>query len=454
MEYSLILEKRRNYIVLFASLVLYTFFIHLSQKMLGFNGLALSLGLLLFIALTPLVYGRYKLLLTLWIVVVPFFEIFRVLEVGGYNLITYFITGLTFPTAIILFWKNILFITKKLPYTKYLLLMLILILLNFLKPSVPFEGIFDIFKNHFITLFIIFCTYFYLKNNPAKYILNLISVYVTLSAATAICQKVTGIGMRLIEGIYRAPGLFGHPNDNAFVIAIYLPLALYLIMSSKTKKQKVWYSVSLTITMLALFVAMAKGTLITVAGMLFIIFLYLPSRIKLKAIVFSILFTGLLIGLDMLLKLNIIQSMISRFQNNTSIEWRFKIWKMIIAHISPFVFFFGDGIGGAYRHLARVNPYEPSAPHCIYLEYFHDYGVLIVTYFLNIFSLGIKFLRESLSKLNSERLYYIAPFLVTFVLLFDAITSNGMNLRTAMNYSWIILTFFYVKLTEGVIESK
>jgi O-antigen ligase len=254
--------------------------------------------------------------------------------------------------------------------------------------------------------------------------------------------------------MYRAPGLTGYPNNNSFLMDIYLPLGLYLLLSAKTLKMKILYGVSIFVCLLALFFSLAKGSILTFGVMLGILFFYLPLKNKLQTL-FTFMVIGILfILMNVFLHLGIIESIILRFNDKSSILWRFKIWHFLISSITPITLLIGNGIGSSKEFLLKVNPMESVASHNMYLEYIYEYGVWGLAYFLNLIILGYKFFKASTLKLIPNNIYYIVPFLITIVILMDAISSNGIGLRSSMNYAWVIITAFYIKLARDKVNIK
>ena len=308
MEYTLLLEKIQRKRILVFGLIVYFLFIIFSSMTLGLKGVILSLGLLFFTILAPLFYGKHKLFLFVWILIIPLIDNFRPILIGDINPFTYFVTGLTFPIAFCLIYKKTGEVTKEIPAVLALMIFELIITANFLRPDTSTFELFNVFKLHLIELFIIFTSYFYFKKNSPEQVFNWINIFTVLNACAAIFQKVTGTFLMLIEGIQRAGGLVGHPNDSAFLINIYLPLGLYMFLNAETKRKKIIWGASVAVNILALILTMTKSGYLAFGLMLCILFFYLPSKMKIRMISSIVFISIIALFLNFSLHLNIIEN--------------------------------------------------------------------------------------------------------------------------------------------------
>lgn len=365
MEYTLQLDKKYKRNILIALILCMGLFVYFTFNTMGIKGYALSTGLIFFTLLAPLFFDKYSFFLFVWILIVPFLDMYRGVLVGNTNVFTYFVTGLTFPVAFILIYRNSHKIIKDFPYIKYLLTLLILILLNFFRPGVHLMEIFNVFKFHFIEIFIIFCIYSYIKekNGCPDKIFKWMAVLAFTNSSFIIFQKLTGMWLKIIEGIPRPAGILGHPVDSGFFTNIFLPIGVYLFLKAETKKQKIFLGITIALCTFSIILSLTKVAYLTLAFSIFIIFLYLPKKHKIN---FMFTVTGLsllFVFLNFILNLGIIENIISRASNTLSWSWRLKIWKSLINNINPVSFFIGNGIGSGSEHIRMFfsgRPYGDS----------------------------------------------------------------------------------------------
>lgn len=458
MEYVVLLEKKQRFRVLIGLLILYSVFILFSFFSFGLYGCALSLGLLFFITLMPILYGRYKLFLFLWILVVPFLDPFRVFLIGGTNPFTYLVTGLTFPVALLLFYKEYFNILKELPFLKYLLFVNIIILLSYFRPYSNLMEIFTVFRFHFLEMFIVFATYFYIKKYSYKTLFNWISILAFINSIFTLFQKVTGIGLSFADGVARPGGIMGHANGNGFFVDIYLPLAFYMFLNAKTKYGKIFLGGNIIFCLFTLIMTMSKSSIIAFVVSLLILFFYLPLKNKIRLLGTIIAFTSIFLIVNFLFNLNIIENIILRLNNQSSFLWRFKIWNALIGNISFSTIFFGNGVESVAHFLQRRFPGEAFASHNLYLQFLYEYGILGLLYLLNFAFIGFKFIKASLKKNYNDRYVYLVPFSVLSSILIISISDVAPNsARTAMYCAWIIIVIFFVKLNsveQNLLKNK
>lgn len=460
MDYLLLIEKENRYKTVIGWVIFFFLFMFLSVYLLGGIGFALSAGLLFFCVLAPLTVGRYKLFMFLWLTVIPFLDPLMIFYVCGINPLTYLVTGLTFPFAILLIYKEFGNVIKIFPFVSYIFVYIIILLLNIFRPSTDIFGLFNEFKFHFIEIFVIFCTIFYLKTHKAETLFKYMGITATINAVVAIFQRVTGIrfniltgeDFNLLEGFLRPRGLTMHANSLALLMNIYLPIGVYLFLNAKNIKEKILYGSSIILCTLALLFTLTKNAYFILALSLAILFYYLPFKNKLKIFFAFIIFFVLFLLLNNILDLKIFESITSRISNNASFEWRLKVWNLLINNINFFTVLWGNGINSSREYLFSLNPTGVNIPHNTYLQTLYDFGIWGILYCLNFLWAAIYFFKKAIKDTGKERYIYIIPFLVALTYLINAITDNiGMN-RVAINFIWVIFVIFYM-YSKGYIKS-
>lgn len=449
MEYILQLEEKQRYRILGIGVALTFLLIMFSFMIMGIYGLVLSAGLLAITFITPLIYGKYKLFLFLWLLIIPCFDNFKPLLIGSTSLVTYLITALSIPFALILFYKELDKVLKELPFIIFIIIFEIIMAFNAFRPGVHPSDVVDVLKN-FIEIFVIFLTFFYLKKESSEILFKWINIFFILNALTAIFQKLTGIGIALVEGVHRVQGLMAGANAFAFVVNIYLPLGFYMFINAKTKKQKIFWGIGVFVNFLALVITFAKTSYMLFGVMLLVLFMYLPFKIKKRMIFSAVGIVAITLMLDQLLNLNIIQQILNRFNNTSSWDWRIKVWGYLVHGLNHFNILIGNGINSSSRYLLSINSVDCPRAHNVYLQMLYEYGVLGVFFYIPFFVLAIKFLKASLSKHLPDKMIYIVPFIISIQIIIDMISSNSVLIRTPMYMAWALLTTFYLRLNSDL----
>jgi len=450
MEYLLELEEKQRYRILGVGVIIATLFIMLSSMFLGMYGFILSTGLIFFILITPLLYGRYKLFLFLWLIVQPFLSIFEgKISHGDINPFTFFITGLSFPFALILFCKEIGIIIKKIPFIAYLIIFEIILSLNAIRPGTSLITNLQLIRFHFIEIFLISITYFYLKNNNScETLFNWMNIFVITNSVVAVFQRLTGIGVVYIDGFSRVQGLVGHPNALGFLINTFLPVTFYMYCNADTKRKKIIWGISLVISIFALILSLSKTSYLIFGLLTFLIYLKSPHKLKIKSLLIAFVSIFIFLIIDASFNLNMIQTITMRFNDNSSLEWRYTVWNYLLANMNFHSYLFGHGTNSVTQYLSSVNPGNPATSHNGYLQLLYEYGITGLVYVIPFFYLFIKSVQNILFKKNilNNKLDNLIILGITFILIVETYMDQSLVNRSIMYFAWVLMTVFYMKV--------
>lgn len=453
MEYILQLEKNHRYKLLIAFMLFMLFGFFFLFQFMGIYGLIFFAALMLFIVVSPLLAGKEKLLLFIWIFLVPVFETLLTFKIGGINPFNYFFTGLTLPIGLYLMNKHMNSSMKEIPFVKYIILLQVIISLNFLRPFLSIIDIFEDFKLYISCVFIIYITYSFLKNNDfeksCKMLFNWINIYIILNGLVALFQRITGIGLMIVETVPRIRGLTAHPNGLGLMTVIYFPLGLYMFLKAKNTKEKIFWGTGLFLSLLALLLSFCKTAIVLLVISFGIFSLVLSNKLKVRIFtgVFA-LFISFMI-LDQILNLGIVVNFLERFNNNSSFTWRLSIWGYILKNMNFGTFLIGNGSKSVESLLAVSNSGIAFSSHNMYLKYLYEYGFWGLIYYLSFITLAIKFLKIYLTKKIKDYEFYIVPFIITLIILIDSFFDPAGQCRVVMNIGWVLLTIFCLKANKG-----
>jgi O-antigen ligase len=448
MEYIIQLEERRRYWLLGIGIFLACLFIFFSNKFLGLYGFALSVGLVFFTLLTPLLYGKYAFFLFLWLVVLPFSSLLPIPNISGIvSPVAYLLTGISFPYVLLMFFQDIEIVVKHIPFVKYLIIFLVVTLFGLFSVNASFISVMQQFRVHILEVFLVALTFFYIRKHDSNKILNWINIVALGNALISIFQKLTGHGIAIIEGIPRVQGFMGHPNSCGFFVNIYLPIGLYLFLKENNKKKKLFYGISILLNILTLVLTLSKTSLLIFGLLLLILFSLLQSRDKIKVVILSLLMTVLFIFVEIFFKLGILNSVMNRFSDQGSLIWRFNTWKLLIDNMTWKSYLIGNGPDSVFYYLISVRPNEASTSHNGYLQLLYEYGILGLSYIYAIISVFIKTTKSILKNNNSTaKTDLLVLFAISMVLLLELSVEQATVCRPIMYSAWTIITIFYLKV--------
>lgn len=410
-------------------------------------------GLLLCILMLPLLIDRYYFFIFLWLFIVPIFDTFQAVQIAGTNPVVFVITGLTVPFACFLIGRDLHAVIYRFPFVSYLLLFDLILFLNIFRPNTGKDALIEFLK-FFIEIFIVFCVIKYTEKGQAKKLASHLGVFITLNSIIAILQRITGIGLRVIEGLPRIQGLVGHPNVLAFLNVLYLPFAFYQMIHAEDKRSRRNWLVSIGICLLALILTMCKSVIAAFVLQLVVLFLFLPRRIKLYIVIALITFVIILVAADFLIGNTLFEQFTNRLNNNDSWEWRLKVWGWLMADIDLKNIWIGHGMDAAQYYLKSVQPTEPFFVHNVYLQMLYDQGLTSLLFIAALGQPFFKFSLHLLRKNDSKKIISVLALLTLFPVFMNMAADNSVFLRTPMSFFWVFMVYFYLWNNQELQSEK
>jgi hypothetical protein len=423
-----------------AAVVALYFLALLKFGVLGFMGLT---GILFMVLLTPLLMNRYWFFLVLWQFISPVFDNMRTLLVAGTNPVIFLITGITVPFAFYLILRDSFSTMKALPFLGFLMAFNLVIFINLFRPEaepgVLLEGL-----KLTIEIFIIICGYHEIRSGRARRLFQGINLFMLLNSCIAIFQRVTGIGMTVIEGLPRVGGLVGHPNCLAFVNVLYIPFGIYQYLQADTKKERLFWLAGVLISALALILTLCKNVIFCGLLQLFVLFFFLPNRLKIRLGLAVLTAMFIFLGLDALFHLGFQDQFTDRMNNSDSMVWRLKIWGYLLSLIDLPGLLLGHGVNAARALIHMVDSRGSDYVHNAYLQLLYDYGVSGLFYLMAFLQPTWHFAQKFLKSKDTVKLRAMMPLLVLGAIWINMASDNSVFLRTPMSFAWLILSYFYL----------
>ncbi len=430
----------RYWQLMMLGLVALACFTLLKFGVLGFIGL---IGIVLMVLLTPLLLNRYWFFLVLWQFISPVFDNMRTLLVAGTNPVIFLITGITVPFAFYLILRDSFSTLKALPFLGFLMAFNGVIFVNLFRPDaepgVLLEGL-----KLTIEIFIILCGYHEIRSGRAQRLFQGVNLFMLINSVIAIFQRVTGIGMTLIEGLPRVGGLVGHPNCLAFVNVLYIPFGIYQYLQAENQKERLFWLSGVLVSALALLLTLCKNVIFCGVLQLFILFFFLPNRLKIR-LGLAVLFASLLfLGLDSLFHLGFQDQFADRMNNSDSMVWRLKIWGYLLSLIDLPGLLLGHGVNAARALIHMVDSRGSDYVHNAYLQLMYDYGISGLFYLMAFLQPTWHFSQRFFKAENAVKLSAMMPLLILGAIWINMASDNSVFLRTPMSFAWLMLSYFYL----------
>lgn len=421
-------------------LVAFYCFTLLKFGVLGFIGLT---GIVLMVLLTPLLINRYWFFLVLWQFISPVFDNMRTLLVAGTNPVIFLITGITVPFAFYLILRDSFSTLKALPFLGFLMAFNLIIFLNLFRPEaepgVLLEGL-----KLTIEIFIILCGYHEIRSGRAQRLFQGVNLFMLFNSVIAIFQRVTGIGMTLIEGLPRVGGLVGHPNCLAFVNVLYIPFGIYQYLQAENQKERLFWLSGVLVSALALLLTLCKNVIFCEVLQLFILFFFLQNRLKIRLGLAVLVASLLFFGLDSLFHLGFQDQFTDRMNNSDSMVWRLKIWGYLLSLIDLPGLLLGHGVNAACALIHMVDSRGSDYVHNAYLQLMYDYGMSGLFYLMAFLQPTWHFGQRFFKAENAIKLSAMIPLLILGAIWINMASDNSVFLRTPMSFAWLMLSYFYL----------
>ncbi|MDD3149376.1 MAG: O-antigen ligase family protein [Candidatus Gastranaerophilales bacterium] len=408
----------------------------------GVKGLLLSLVVAVGSVIVPYLYNKPEYFLFFSLFIYPFT---RLLPLDNKFILTGCLYTLAMPCAIWLFFKTFSSISKNLKFLVPMMLYSGLVLLSMFNVNSSMIEVLKEFGRTFYAIFIILALCNYLQENKHKIFdfCKYISYMLNTIALIAVFQYITKTGGFVVEGVFRARGTFFNFNEYGYIISIFIAFALFMLLQAKEKKERIYWVGTIGLNLIALLATMSKTSLVNTALVFGIIAFALPWKRKIQFIGISAILAPIL--LLYFRHTGMLNTIIQRFSDNTSLFWRFEIWGMLQNMISQGNFLLGEGANASREFLQLVVPLgESFAPHNIYLETIYNYGIIsfipFILVFLLVFLKGIQILKSDLP----NKIAGISIIAVITVTLIQNFVSNAFYDRSVNVIFWGILALLIV----------
>lgn len=410
----------------------------------GMPGIFALSALIIMIVALPLLMDRYSFYLFLWLLISPAFDNMRGLLIAGTNPVVFIMTGITLPFAIILVFRAFKTVIRQVPFIVYLGLFNLVLFLNLLRPNLESGALLECIRL-FIEIFIIFCGYQEIKSRRAKRLFSMVNGFIILNSLVAFFQRITGVGMIVVEGLPRVGGLVGHPNCLAFVNVLYIPFAIYQVVNVKNSNEKKRWLAGVVICAIALLMTLCKNVILTFLLQAGILFLFLPVKIKIRVLAtvgigFLIFLTG-----NAVFNWHFTEHLFNRANNNASLIWRFKVWGYILSSVDQANIWVGHGVNATKGLIAMIDSRGSSYAHNAYLQLLYDYGLTGFFLLMAFIDPAIRFIGFFIAARPGHRFNQLIPLLILLAIFTNMASDNSVFLRTPMVFAWLFLVHLYMQ---------
>lgn len=360
--------------------------------------------------------------------------------------LSFFIVGIP---ALFLLLKHFKTITAEMPYLKWLMIFNIIVIFyyffhssHFMNPNntvatyMTASRIFLLDLSYTTLLGSI--AYFSFKLHPNKdrlydYISRIIIFSSIIESVITLCGYPFGLFSRFIEGYHRAQGFTLHPNELAFLNAIYILFMVGLInyrttFSKQTSLSLKWVVAALALAIATFILALSKNAIACLALMiiLYVTAFSIYTR-NLRPLGYLLCISLLLPVIIMLYcsftEVNLLDMFQDRMGDSRSFEWRLNVWGNILSSMNLKTLLIGNGLGSTdefiYQMFSTLYADETNVfrTHNFTLQLLFEMGslglsyyIIYIVYFKNAFSRLKKMNRSQVSLLLAGMaiaLYYL-----------------------------------------------
>jgi O-antigen ligase len=407
---------------------------------LGLKGLFAGIALLILALYAPLSYRKTGFMLFISIFLYP---LSRILSGEGKMGITVALYTICLPCLTWIILKNFNKF-KEIPFFLYPMIFYMgIVVLNLLRPHAEVTDFVREFGRDFFALFIVLGAFEFVKQDARnlKKFIFWVNGIMNVLALISVGQYVTKIGGIVIEGYYRVRGTFTNSNDYAFILAVFLCFAFAMFLISEIPRQKFYWIATIGLNSLVLVATFSKTSIVNTVFAMAIIAWFLPLKTKIRLFA-ALIFSGVALAIFMIYtgSLNLI---IQRFQDNSSLDWRFEIWQHLKAMIFQGNILFGQGIEASRTFLERIMPIDSSnAPHNIYLETWYNFGLVgLVSFIMTFVFLALRGMTMIFSGKEPVKNKIIGTAIlgITFIALVQNSFSNAYYDRAGNIIFWAIV---------------
>lgn len=372
-----------------------------------------------------------------------------------------FLSGLTVPTLLLLFYLPTKQALRRMPALGFLLAFVLWILLGIGIAAIPPAQFLTIWT---INLdFVAVAVLTILVITTRKRLLGLIdlilapSVFISLYGIYGYFTKHGGV-VDSTTSLFRISSIFSDtPPTFAMFLSIIIPLACYRTFTLQGSK-RIFGALLISLFLVTLTLTFTRGAFLSVPGSIIIMVLFLPSK-RMRAGILSAFGTLAAIVALVVTVGNV--PIFSRFLNQdiTTLNGRTYLWQAIIDHFDP-TRLLGYGLSGSDILLTNLRVgfgrgIIATATHNIFLEALYDHGLigvtlLVLTFIALAVSLFIKARRASFD----HRMLFATALAIFFNVLVQSIESNDIWNQSVGIYFWIAMALPFALYWSEVKQQK
>lgn len=270
-----------------------------------------------------------------------------------------------------------------------------------------------------------------------------------------------------LEGLFRFSGIYYHPNLNALYldfISLYL-LGIALYYRTWTKRSFLLPGLGSFFALVGSLFSMSKTSLFSYAVLLVaLLFAYmLLNNISLKRLIGFVLtfaFACFLLSIivNALTDGMLLTTLLSRFEDNGSLEWRLKLWGEIMDGFDVRTLLFGNGLGtavpkviGMRFHVAGDMPDANALNmHNTVLQNVYELGLLGLSSLVGIGFAILDPLRlvKNHDARNKKELYFLISLQAIITLFYLAYLLVNFNSYIYASIYWLITSVLYAVIIK------
>ncbi|MBV9691381.1 MAG: O-antigen ligase family protein [Ktedonobacteraceae bacterium] len=357
-----------------------------------------------------------------------------------------FLSGLTLPTVLLLFYLPTKEALKRMPALAFLLAFVLWVLLGVGISDIPPTQFFTIWTTYLDYVAVAVVTVFVITTRER--LLRLIDLFLAITVFIC-CYGIYGYFTKhggvvdTSTSLFRISSVFADsPPTLAMFLSIIFPLILYRTFTLQGYKRIFGVLLAL-LSLVTLVLTFSRGAYLSVAGSIIILVLFLPSK-KLKVGILSTFGTLAAIAYLVLTVSHI--PIFSRFLNPdvTTLNGRTYLWQAVIDHFDA-TRLLGYGLKGSDLLLTSVHVgfgrgLIATATHNIFLETLYDHGLIGVTLLVLTFvALAISLLTKVRDTSFDQRMLLAAVLAIFFNVLVQSNESNDIWNQSVGIYFWIAM---------------
>ncbi|MBV8821194.1 MAG: murein biosynthesis integral membrane protein MurJ [Ktedonobacteraceae bacterium] len=357
-----------------------------------------------------------------------------------------FLSGLTLPTVLLLFYLPTKEAFKRMPALAFFLAFVLWVLLGVGISQITPTEFFTIWTTYLDYVAVAVLTIFVITTR--KRLLGVIDLFLAITVFIC-CYGIYGYFTKhggvvdTSTSLFRISSVFADsPPTLAMFLSIIFPLVLYRTFTLQGYKRVFGVLLAL-LSLVTLVLTFSRGAYLSVAGSMIILVLFLPSK-KLKVGILST--SGILAAIAYLVITVGNIPIFSRFFNQdlTTLNGRTYLWQAVIDHFDP-TRLLGYGLKGSDILLTNVHVgfgrgLIATATHNIFLETLYDHGLIGVTLLvLTLLTLAVSLLAKARNTSFDHRMLLAAVLAIFFNVLVQSNESNDIWNQSVGIYFWIAM---------------